>query len=443
MIDATEIESLLGAFLARQRWFAAGSGSGAPVRVTEMEVIRQEWPALLWAAVEMGGSSYQVPIGLRPGPEVPERLAGHESALLGAVSTDQGAAVAYDAVADNELATVILGLATGGARTAELVRAVGAEQSNSSLVFDERLIMKLYRRLHRGNNPDVEVTTALDEAGFNHIAAPVGVWRRGDVDVAFVQDFLAGGTEGWALALTSLRDLFASGGPPESAGGDFAPESSRLGEMTARMHLALARAFGARAGDPVLWADRAAAELARAEQMGPGAVSGELVAIRELLGSLRGATSAGAAIRVHGDYHLGQVMRTDVAWFVLDFEGEPSAPIEQRRQFASPIKDVAGMLRSLEYVALSAASERDTAEREAAVVRAGAWQERNRHAFLEGYMSTPQIDTLLPGTGDLARVLLAHEAEKAAYELRYELEHRPGWVHIPEHALRRLARQGS
>ena len=146
-----------------------------------------------------------------------------------------------------------------------------------------------------------------------------------------------------------------------------------------------------------------------------------------------------AAIRVHGDYHLGQVLRTDAGWFVLDFEGEPARPLEERRQPSSPLKDVAGMLRSFDYAAAVALRERPEEARAAHQQQALAWEERNRQAFLKGYFATDGVAELLPGdTGDVLAALTAWVLDKAVYELGYEIAHRPDWAVIPEAAITRL-----
>ena len=213
---------MVPAYLGRQRWYGT-SGSPAPNQVSVMaadELITTSGGAhrLLWALVDVEGAYYQLLIAERPNGEPAEFLNGHEGAVLG--STDR--AYYYDGTLDSELARAFLGVVTDGAEQAQRVRPVTVEQSNTSLVFDDRLIMKVFRRLPEGPNPDVEVTEALAAAGFAHVAAPVATWRRGGRDLALVQRYLAGGTEGWALALTSLRDLYAAGpDDPAQAGGDF------------------------------------------------------------------------------------------------------------------------------------------------------------------------------------------------------------------------------
>jgi maltokinase len=306
------------------------------------------------------------------------------------------------------------------------VRPITAEQSNSSLVYDDRLILKVFRRIGAATNPDVEVTEALAAEGFDNVAAPVGVWRLGDVDLAFLQEYLVDGLEGWALALTSLRDMYATGSPPDECGGDFASEAARLGTVTAAMHLAMATAFGSEPGDVRAWS----AAIGPRPSPGLDAVVERLAAVAD----------GGRAIRPHGDYHLGQTMRTERGWFVLDFEGEPARSFEERRRFTSPLKDVTGMLRSFHYAAAVALRERDASEHDDLRPLGSMWEARNRQAFLEGYLGTDGIDSLLPADqASFAAVRDAFELDKAIYELHYERSHRPDWVDIPMAALRRLA----
>jgi len=312
---------------------------------------------------------------------------------------------------------------------------MGAEQSNTSLVFDDRIVMKVYRRVHRGTNPDVDVSAGLAAVGFEHVAAPLATWERDGTHLAVAQAFLAGGTDGWAMALTSLRDLYGTEcNDPAECGGDFAGEAARLGTVTAQMHLALSVAFGVTDADPAEWSGLMASQLERvgAEQpWGPP--------VRTRFEAFRGLVDPGVAIRVHGDYHLGQVLRTDTGWFVLDFEGEPARPPAERTLPSSPLKDVAGMLRSLDYASAVALRDRGEAERESLGPITEEWERRNRSAFLDGYLMTDGIRDLLPTVDrDLRVVLAAWELDKAVYEVHYERDHRPDWVDIPLAAINRL-----
>jgi maltokinase len=433
VIDAKSLRTLIPSYLARQRWFA-GDKPPSSVEVVVQEELRMPWPALELVIVEADGRRYQLLVGARPAGEEPEFLQGSDYAVLGDVRTAKGKALAYDGLQDAELALALLSEVSHGDERAEWVRPVTAEQSNTSLVFEDRLILKVFRRLHAGGpNPDVEVSLALDDVGFNHIAPPLAVWRRDEDDLAILQPFLAGGTEGWALALTSIRDLYAARVEPAAAGGDFASEAERLGEMTGRMHAALAEAFGTEPGDPGAWAAAMREQLDRVAAKSPWRAG-----VTAAISGLGKLADAGPAIRVHGDYHLGQVMRVETGWFVLDFEGEPSRPLEERRRTSSPLRDVAGILRSFHYATQVVLQERDEAEREELAVLAAAWEDRNRAAFLRGYQEAKGVDDLLPeDPRAFITVLTAYELDKAVYEVGYERDHRPDWIAIPLAAIRR------
>jgi maltokinase len=432
------VADLFAGYLGRQRWYA-GSAEPDPDSVKvldadELAVRGEGTHRLLWALTEAEGARYQLLIGERPRGEPADFLSGHEPAVLGTA----GPSYYYDATLDPELARALLGVVTGRDEESTHVRPVSAEQSNTSLVYDDRVILKVFRRLVDGPNPDVEVTQALASAGFAHVAPPIASWRRDGLDLAFAQQFLAGGSEGWALALTSLRDYYARDDTdPAQAGGDFGAEARRLGQMTAEMHLAMATAFGVMRRDDFragTWTDVVAAVGAR---LGP--VPDPAGAVPAVLERLRRVADPGPAIRVHGDYHLGQVMRTDAGWYVLDFEGEPARPMEERMAMTSPFKDVTAMLRSFQYAAHFVLLEREERERARLEPMAAAWEAHNRAAFGDGYLSTPGIDELLPGDeGDRLAVTLAFELDKVLYELAYEAAYRPDWVAIPRSAIGRL-----
>ncbi|MFN2606877.1 MAG: aminoglycoside phosphotransferase [Acidimicrobiales bacterium] len=456
MIATDALVPCLTEFLPRQRWYA-GREAPAHLDVANLAVTRQPWPALVELVVDADGGRYQVVVGLRPAEERPDFLRGHDPAVLGEIPTEAGPALAYEAALDPELAMALLDEVTGGAESAERVHPVGVEQSNTSLVYDDRLILKLFRRLQDGPNPEVEVTAALAAVGFEHVAAPIATRDFAGTHLAVLQPFLQGGTEGWAMALTSLRDLFGvhdthpmpvidlSAPPPQpdpaEAGGDFSGEAERLGMVTADLHLAMAEAFGEQPADPSAWADGIAAQAADvpADDLDPAATA-------EVLDTLRNVSDPGVTIRVHGDYHLGQVMRTDAGWFILDFEGEPARSLEERRRPTSGLRDVAGMLRSFHYascsvLAASAGGQPEQVDR-GEVGLAAAWEERNRQAFRDGYLDRASKGGILPADpASVEAVLRAFELEKAVYELRYERAHRPDWVGIPRAALRRLTDQ--
>jgi len=453
MIDQSKLETALGEFLPGQRWFAGQGSAAGRVSVRRVEVLRRGWPAMIrveLTAEPLSGQAedYQVLVGLRPVGSTIAGLDGAPVGVIGEFDSPEGACWGYDALSDSELALNLFEmLAPKSAGKAVGVRAMGAEQSHTSLVFDERLVLKVFRRLTRGRSPELQMTKALTEVHFNHIAGMVAEWRTDEFDLGLIQHFLAGGVEGRILAATSIRDFYGQGGDPAEAGGDFRAEAQRLGQTTAQMHIALADAFGTEPGAPAAWADLMDKQLARISHP---KLDNE--AIAEVFDDLRRLPEAGPAIRTHGDYHLGQVVRADAGWYILDFEGEPARPPEERTLTSSPLKDVAGMLRSFNYAALTVweesapawpARERaDFAHFPSGDVRgnsldlANAWVERNRDAFLDGYLafvhSSQSGQGLLPTeTASLDLVLRAYELDKAVYEVGYEMAHRPDWAWIP------------
>jgi maltokinase len=306
-----------------------------------------------------------------------------------------------------------------------------AEQSNTSLLFGEEAILKVFRRPSPGPNPDLEVPAALARLGSPHVAEPLG-WiatTMGEVPTVLgvLSTYLRAAVDGWSLAATSVRDLYASGSAAAAeAGGDFAGEARRLGEATAEVHRDLAAAFGVDELPAEAFAELSAQMLARLAE-----------AVRTVPGlgryerSLHAAFAEVAALdgplevqRIHGDYHLGQVMRMHAGWVLLDFEGEPAAPLDQRRAHHPALRDLAGMMRSLDYAARFQLAGREDPGQAAAAAR--DWVRRNQAAFCAGYAGAGGPDPAKhPG---LVRALTL---DKAVYEVLYEARHRPSWVHIP------------
>jgi len=481
MISPTTLAPSLAEFLPRQRWFGAKDRTIELVRICATEVLAggpggpgdtpggPTWPALLrvHAEVSLAGADdahYQVFLGLRPTGVDCDFLSGHEAAVLGEFDTAQGQALVYDAFLDSELSLALLRVVAPD-HPAERVRPLGAEQSNTSLVYDDAMILKVFRRLTEGHNPEVEVIETLARVGFSSVPEPLASWRKDDMDLAFLQRFLAGATDGWNIALTSLRELFAEytigaspppgdalgagtatpfeATDPAEARGDFAAEAERIGEVTAELHQAMARGFGTY---KVTGDDFAKMMEEQVEQvLGPAAGSsadGPLAdGARRIINRLREISDPGPAIRVHGDYHLAQVLRTDAGWYVLDFEGEPARPLEERTRPSSPLKDVAGMLRSLGYAPAVALSyqEDDLSN------LGRAWEARNRECFLAGYLRKAMEGEAILPTDPAVRsaVLAAFELDKALYEVAYERANRPDWVHIPLGAVQRLTSEAA
>jgi maltokinase len=426
------LAAALESYLPQQRWFGGDDAGGLTVR--SAEVLRSEWPGLVHVLADVPEATYQVVLGLRPVNVGTEFLEGKGAAVLGDFETELGRAVVYDAAVDPELAVALLAHVAPG-ESVERARQLGADQSNTSVVFDERLIMKLFRRVAEGPNPDVEVTTALADTGFGAVPRPVGQWAGAGGHLAVVTEFLAGGADGFQLALTSLRDLYDCRCEPHEAGGDFGPDAYRLGSIVGEMHVALASVFGVTPADPGAWADDMATQLART----PDVPKDRVAAVHETLR----AAEAGPAIRVHGDLHLGQVMRTDIGWYVLDFEGEPARPLAERQRPSAALRDVAGMLRSLGYAPAVALREHGDPTPELEELGA-KWERHNRDSFLEGYLGVDGIDAVLPPTERArALVLAAFELDKAVYEVAYEASHRPDWVGIPMSAVQRILEESA
>jgi maltokinase len=460
----------LAEWLPAQRWFA---GKGQPIdrlavaAATELTEPGQD-PALWHLLVEVsqpgGADVYQVLVGLRA--ELPDRLGHVRIGVLPSGLT------AYDGLHDYELARVLLrGIAAQevkgplrfgrvsaepfaagphhkGALASEDIESLvmTAEQSNTSLVYGEEAILKVFRRVAPGPNPDLEVSIALSRLGSAHVAAPLGwietgegsaflagktPYGGGQTVLAILSQYLRAANDGWSLAATSVRDLYAVQDEGQVvaaavAGGDFAGEATRLGAATAEVHAGLARAFGTEVLPPGAAGELAAAMRHRLEE----AVTA-VPALREHADLVASVYRALAELpepirvqRIHGDYHLGQVMRTQGGWVVLDFEGEPAVPLATRRGRFSPLRDVAGMLRSFDYAARhQLVAHRDRVGLE---LQARDWVRRNTDAFCAGYEAVSGVDPR--GHAVLLRAL---EFDKAVYEVCYEARNRPSWLPIP------------
>ncbi len=431
---ATNLAPLLGDFLPRQRWFASAAAP-AKVTVTSVEV-QQEDPLLVWLLVEVvlaedgEPAAYQLVVAARPVANQPDFLRGKERVTLGEIDGH----LFYDALVDPELAVEVL-RAVAPAEHVDVARPLVVEQSNSSVVYDERLIMKFFRRLHPEPNPDVEVNRVLGERGFAHVVPQRAELRRDGVDLAVVRDYLLASSDAWQLALTSLRDLLGSRLPPEQAGGDMGPEAATLGEVTASLHAEMAEAFGTSPARPELWLEDMRLQLART----PAGAEVDTARVEAALSALLDVGDAGQAIRLHGDLHLGQFLRADSGWFILDFEGEPGRPVAERVRPSSPLKDVAGMLRSFHYASRAALVDRGRDVDPELAKLAEAWEARTVGAFWRGYLHESLTEGLLPASdADRQALLGAFELDKAVYEVGYELAHRPNWVNIPRAAIGRV-----
>ncbi|KOV78910.1 aminoglycoside phosphotransferase [Nocardia sp. NRRL S-836] len=326
-------------------------------------------------------------------------------------------------------------------RTALRGRPIGVEQSNTSLIYGQQYILKIYRKLARGENRDLVMHRALRSVGCEHIARPLGSISTeldGEpVTLAMLQEFLPDAVEGWDMAKTSVRDLMAEADLHAfEVGGDFAGEAHRLGSAVAKVHADLAEALGSRMADDDA-VTRAIAGMQRRLNTVLEAVP-ELGrysdALRSSFDEARRHVGAIPIQHVHGDLHLGQVLRTVHGWLLIDFEGEPAAGVEERNALRSPLRDVAGMLRSFDYAARQLLVGQPDDDQLA--YRAMEWTKRNRAAFCDGYAE------VAADPRDNAHLLRAFELDKAVYEVAYEHANRPEWLTVPLSSIARMTSGG-
>jgi maltokinase len=436
----------LPAHLRRQRWSGAHDRAIESVELVWEELLQDAEPLLLWTLArvrfaEGDEQDFQLFVGARSAEPSPDFLHGKEREHIATVD----GTVVYDALVDPDLAIAVLHLVSPDT-VVEVRRPIVLEHSNSSVVFDERSILKVLRRVEPGPNPDVEITRELAARGYEHVLPPLAELRRDGTDLAVLREFLVGATEGWQLACASVRDVLAGDLDPAEAGADFAPDAERLGSILAGLHEAMAAIWGASPGQATRWAEEMQADLAAVvASAAVHPVDLDVGAVEDRFAALAALDDAGQEIRIHGDLHLAQMVKADAGWQVLDFAGEPARRRDQRFTTSSPLRDLAGLLRSLHYAAATGLADWSD-EHDDRVELADRWEARNRAALLAGYFGTDGIDALLPAEAESrAVVLAAFELDKAVYEVGYELGHRPDHVGIPLAGIERLlhARAGA
>ncbi len=429
-------------YVTKQRWYGAKSRSVAHSQVLDAVELRTTEPRFTLELVEMRYETgahdiYQLVHGETEIDGLDNPAAARElvHAMRGGL-TLQGANGTIEF-------RPVEGFAGLGGQLHE-ARPVCGEQSNTSLVFDDELVLKVFRRLEPGINPELETLRFLTERGFANIAALGGWYAYSggplNATLGILQEFVRNGEDGWELAIAEIG----------SAPAQFLTRLRRLGEVTGEMHTALA----SDATDSAFCAETPSVEslglltatvdeeIERVflslpeddERLEPIIGRGEEV--REQLRMLTHAGATGMIIRTHGDYHLGQTLWSEEDWVILDFEGEPARSVIERRRKRSPLRDVAGMLRSFAYAASAAELLHDTPAPE-------GWEQQAREQFLEGYLATADPALLPSGALGIERLLTVFELEKAVYELRYELDNRPDWVRIPVAGIQRLIAQAA
>jgi maltokinase len=417
-------ESALTRLVREQRWFGSKSRALTRGRVVDTGPLP---PGCVLAFFEAefadGGSElYQLPYRVEAGGDLQLSLADPAlaHALLAALRRSQPLATRAGRV-EFELAAPL-----PDESMLEPVRPVGGEQSNSSIVFGQGAILKAYRRLEPGESPELELLRFLAAHGFEHTPRLLGWYRYTGSPITatlgILQAFVPDARDGWEYALESFADP-----------APFLQRLRRLGEVTARMHAVLASDTGDAAFRPEALGGQDLTRVAEADArallagLRPGSAAEPVRAragdVLERLRTLLALRAGGQAIRQHGDFHLGQVLWAGGDWLVLDFEGEPARPLGERRRKSSPLRDVAGMLRSFAYAAETKRSQGDAS--------AAHWEVNARAAFLGGYETAVDQALLPPDDDARTQLLAACELEKALYELRYELDNRPDWAHVP------------
>ena len=502
------VDALPHDWLLRQRWFRGKAREISRVELAGHAVMRPERaPNVLVARIrvhyrEGEPDTYLLPMSLR-GLHAP----GQTSEPILSHATERGDVRVYDALLDRRVAGALLDLVlnertiggTGGrycgCATREAgdrtvrgpARPMGAEQSNTSVVFGDQYVMKVFRKLEAGTNPDLEITRFLvEQAGFRSVPALAGYIEFEGADgskssAAGLYRFVANKGDAWSVALRAMERFLGaasrSAADPETPtgrdalyrmAGDFFPAVRRLGETTARMHRALAtetddpafRAEPVGHDDVRRWADGfrrqvdgVLGDLSRRLDSMPGFFPRDQHArLQQVVRAandlrLRGeelealADAGSVKVRIHGDYHLGQVLRGEHPapdgneWYVIDFEGEPARPIDERKAKYSVLRDVAGMLRSFDYAVRMALGEwkSDSLATQMQVERwADAWRAEVRSLFVSAYREALGESPVVPGdVNTMLRALSVFELEKAVYELGYEMNNRPDWIRVP------------
>ena len=459
-----DVEKFLSTWITTQRWYAGKGRAPRWQRLGGFALPDPAGEATIRVELLLDTATnpvlYQVPLTERAVP-----LEAENEGLIGTIDTDDGVRYLYDAPRDPAGAAAILrlmlderavlpldgspGFAARGHRapttpnlTVVSSRVLSGEQSNTSIIYEMRsaegtpatpIICKVFRSIHHGENPDVVLLGALAAAGSTVVPTPIGhtigMWRdSGEPSgfahghLAFAQEFLPGVEDAWRVAVRAAE-----------SGLDFTEQARSLGAATADVHRTLASALPTH---PATAHDIAAVMASMRARFEQAAIEVPSVARhRDAIEEVHARAEVGAwppMQRVHGDYHLGQVLAVpERGWVILDFEGEPLRPMIERTGEDSPLRDVAGMLRSLDYVAgsVSRSGHPDAAP----PASLSGWVSTARAALLAGYRANASYSL-----EDFEPLLTAFEVDKAVYEAIYEARNRPDWLEIPLAAIDRL-----
>ena len=430
LVDLDELRE----WIQQQRWYASKSRSVSAIELVE-GVVLSENPMLLLALVQARFATgthelYQLPLGQGSFDALSDPAQARQ--LIRRIDSSEEIEASEGRFTFHHVDGVI------AIKDGTPVREMGVEQSNSSVVFDDKLVLKVFRKLEPGINPELEVLRFLTAREFESIA-PLHGWYEYDgqalaATLGVAQQFFPDARGGWELALEEIQSN------PER----FLERLASLGHVTARMHNTLASDASDSAFAPeepshqsisLLTAtidediERIFVRLPDDESVAP--ISGRGQDVRERLQTRSQIGIGGRSIRTHGDYHLGQTLYAPRGWVIIDFEGEPARSLPERRQKRSPLRDVASMLRSFAYVTSAVEIlHRGSAPED--------FEQRARERFLGHYLDAVDSSLLPAGEAAIHNVLAIFELEKAIYELQYELDNRPDWVSIPVAGIRRL-----